>query len=98
MTTVEFGIAALVQRVPAMVDIVLTPDQVAALNSAAGKIRFKSADGQLEVYAETVIRPVDWSALQESDREIILSRLKNPEGEFLTASEIVERMKTRFPE
>jgi hypothetical protein len=81
-----------------MVEITLTPDQVAALKNARGKVRFKSEDGQYEVYAGAVVRPVDWATLPQSEKDILLSRLENPQGEFLTADEIIERMKKRFPE
>ncbi|HVJ68230.1 MAG TPA: hypothetical protein VM510_09615 [Caulifigura sp.] len=81
-----------------MVEIMLTPDQVAALKGARGKVRFKSEDGQFEIYASAVVRPVDWTTLPQSEKDIVLSRLQNPQGEFFTADEIIERMKKRFPE
>jgi hypothetical protein len=81
-----------------MTEIVLTAEQVAALKDSHGKVRFTSADGNVTVHVSFVERRNVWDSLSEEDRQLILSRLQNPQGRFATTQEVIAEMKSRFGE
>jgi hypothetical protein len=82
----------------AMVDIILTKEQAAAITRSNGRVRFVSEDGAVSAVAQSVVRPVDWNSLSEADRREILRRLESAEGSLLSTEELIDRLQKRFPE
>jgi hypothetical protein len=80
-----------------MVDIVLTPEQVAAIKTSRGTIRFVSADGDVRATVHSVEAPVDWESLSEEVRAELVRRIQTMDGNLITTEELLDRLNRRFP-
>ena len=85
-----------------MVDVVLTPEQMAAIGKSPGRVRFLTPDRQLVCEsaepAERSIDPDDeCEPLSVEEVEKLLLAVATKDAKFSTTAEVIERLEAMRP-